>query len=215
MIMELPYSQEGIILASDKYRESDRLLVIYTREHGKIRVISRGSRKMSSKLSPHLEPLDYVNLMLVNGKAFITLTGSSKIENLKNLKTSGAYTLLALYLLDITRASVPDNLPDSRIFQLLIDLLRYLNKSAGKEKNKFVPQEIIIAFKLKLLEYLGLRPEEIRQMPEVLKTLETDFAFLENPDRQKTRNSELNKILDDAFFDALGKPTIKFDKYIR
>lgn len=221
--MELPYSSEGIVLASDKYRESDRLLVIYTSERGKIRVISRGSRKMSSKLSPHLEPLDYVSLMLVNGKTLITLTRSSKIEDFKNLKSSGAYSLLALHLLELVNESVLENLPDDKIYKLLLDLLRYLNKNNEGEKKKFAAQEIIIAFKLKLLEFLGLRPEEIGKMPEVLKILEADFASLESIDWKKisqsplrlSEASKLEKVLDYAFFDALGKPTISFDKYIR
>ncbi len=213
--MDLPYSSEGIVLTSDKYRESDRLLGIYTREHGKLRVISRGSRKMSSKLSPHLEPLDYVSLMLVNGKVFITLTGSSKIEDFKNLKTSGAYMLLVLYLLEIANGSVLENLPDNKIYNLLLDLLRHLDRSKEEGKKKFSAQEIIIAFKLKLLEVLGLRPEELSQMPEVLKILDADFAFLESIDWKKISKSKLEKILDLAFFDVLGKPIIGFEKYIR
>ncbi len=210
-------------MTSDKYRESDRLLAIYTREHGKIRVISRGSRKMSSKLSPHLEPLDYVRLMLVNGKVFITLTGSSKIEDFKNLKSSGAYTLLALYLLEFASESVLENLPDDKIYNLLLDLLRYLDKNKERMKKKFTPQEIIIAFKLKLLEFLGLRPEEIGEMPEVLKITEIGFDSLESIDwkiisKSPLRLSEasrLEKILDLAFFDVLGKPMANFNSYIK
>lgn len=213
--MEIPYPEQGIVLTSDKYRESDRLLAIYTKEHGKIKVISRGSRKMSSKLSPHLEPLDYVSLMLVNGKVFITLTGSSKIEDFKNLKSSGAYTLLALHLLELASESVPENLPDDKIYNLLLDLLRYLDKNKEGMKKKFTPQEIIIAFKLALLEFLGLRPEEIGGMPEVLKILETDFGYLESVDWKKISKSPLEKILDLAFFDVLGKPMIGFERYIR
>ncbi len=212
--MEIPYSVQGIVLTSDKYRESDRLLTIYTREHGKIKVISRGSRKMSSKLSPHLEPLDYVSLMLVNGKVFITLTGSSKIEDFKNLKASGAFTLLALYLLELVNELVLENLPDDKIYKLLLDLLRYLNKNREGDKKFFAAQEIILAFKLKLLEFLGLRPEEIGEMPEVIRILEIDFNALESIDWKKIQKSKIEKVLDYAFFDSLGHPMAGFEKYI-
>lgn len=170
---------------------------------------------MSSKLSPHLEPLDYVSLMLVNGKVFITLTGSSKIENFKNLKASGAYTLLALYLLELVSVSVPENLPDEKIYNLLLELLRFLNKNKEGGWKKFAPQETIIAFKLKLLEFLGLRPIEAGEMSEVLKILETGFVDLNGVDWKKIPKIKLEKVFDLAFFDVLGKPMVGFDKYIR
>lgn len=214
--MDLPYPAQGIVLTSDKYRERDRLLAIYTKEYGKIRVISRGSRKMNSKLSPHLEPLDHVNLMLVSGKALITLTGSSKIDDFRNLKASGAYTLVALYCVELVDKMVLESLPDERIYNLILDLLRYLNRNGGEMKPKLKIQEIVLVFKLKLLEFLGLRPVEVGAMPpEVLKIVELNFSDLERLDWQKVPKRELEKVFNSAFFDVLGKPLVDFDKYIR
>ena len=229
--MDLPYPAQGIVLTSDKYRERDRLLAVYTKEYGKIRVISRGSRKMNSKLSPHLEPLDYVNLMLVSGKALVTLTGSSKIEDFRNLKTSGAYTLLALYLVELVDKSVLENLPDEKIYNLILDLLKYLNTNgllpaeqasppvggqAPHRRTKLKIQEIVLVFELKFLEFLGLRPVEIGKMPpEVFKILELDFPALESLDWHKVPKKELEKAIIHSFFDVLGKPLVSFDKYIR
>jgi DNA repair protein RecO (recombination protein O) len=220
--MELPYAAEGIILASDKYREKDRMLTIYTKEFGKIRVISRGSRKMDSKLSPHLEPLGWINLMLVNGKSITTLTGSAQIKNFSNLKNKGVYTLLALHLAELVDKATLENLSDEKIFKLILDLLEYLNRNgeenpAGSVRQpvKLKIQEIILVFKLKLLEILGLRPAEINVMPEVLKILELDFFSSGQIDWKKVPKRKLEKIFDYAFFDVLGKAMVAFEKYIK
>lgn len=208
--MELPYSSQGIILASDKYRESDRLLAVYTREFGKIRVISRGSRKMNSKLSPHLEPLAFVDLMLVNGKSIITLTGSSEIKNFKNLKSKGAYAVLAMYLAGIVNEATLENLPDENIFNLLLDLLKYLDQ----ESPKLTIPEIIIIFKLKLLDILGLCPLEISGIPEVFNLIRMEFCEAENFDRKIFPKQKLEKILSASFAEVLKAPPVSFAKYV-
>lgn len=210
--MELPYSAEGIILASDKYREKDRMLTIFTREFGKIRAISRGSRKMDSKLAPHLEPLSWVNLMLVNGKAIATLTGSSQIKNFSRLKSKGTYILLALHLAELVDKATLENLPDEKIFNLLLDLLMYLDRP----KPKLAIAEIIMIFKVKLLEFLGLRPEGIGALPgTLLRMTQSDFSDLENIAWDKAPKQKLEKILSGSFADILNQPAVDFNRLIR
>jgi len=209
--MELPYAAEGIILASDKYREKDRLLTIYTREFGKIRVISRGSRKMDSKLSPHLEPLAWVNLMLINGKGIATLTGSSQIKNFFRLKSKGVYILLALHLAELVDKATLENLPDEKIFNLLLDLLSYLDRP----KPKLATAEIILIFKVKLLEFLGLRPEGIGALPgAMLRMAQSDFSDLDNIAWEKSPKQKLDKMLSDSFADILNQPAVDFNRLI-
>lgn len=213
--MELPYAAEGIILASDKYREKDRLLIICTKELGKIKVISRGSRKMNSKLSPHLEPLDWVNLMLVNGKSLITLTGSSQINNFKDLKVKGAYTLLALYLMDLVDKTTPENMPEEKIFDLCLDLLEYLNKVGKEEKAKLKIEEINLIFKIRLLDVMGLRPEEISKNPSAFKkTIGKKILLGETINWRPAQISTMVKIVNRSFEDILNRQTVNFSGYI-
>jgi len=214
--MELPYAAEGIILASDKYREKDRMLTIYTKELGKVKVISRGSRKINSKLSPHLEPLDWVNLMLVNGRSLITLTGSSQINTFKGLKAKGAYTLLALYLADLVDKATPENMPEEKIFALCLGLLKYLNKAGKEEKAKLKIEEINLIFKIKLLDILGLRPEEISQMPVAsVKTIKGKTSSGEAADRRPDQIFKIAKVVNRSFEDMLNRQAVNFSGYIR
>ncbi len=159
--MELPYSQEGIILASDYYKDRDRILTVYTRDMGKIRAISRGSRSITSKLAPHLKPLDYANLMLFDGKALITVTRASEIKSFNNLKNDLDSSLIALYSAELVASSTFEKLPDEKIFNLLVDLLEYLDLRNIDKNSMLANEEIVLAFKLKLLDILGLRPLEI------------------------------------------------------
>lgn len=212
--MELPYSQEGIILASDYYKDRDRMLTVYTRDMGKIRAICRGSRSITSKLAPHLKPLDWVNLMLFDGKALITVTRASEIKSFSNLKNNLDSSLIALYSAELVANSTLEKLPDEKIFNLLVDLFGYLD-SKNINKN-LMPngEEIVLAFKLKLLDALGLRPIEISEgNNEGLKIINEDFLCLESISWEALGKEKLGKILDHSLEEMLNRQVVSFSRY--
>ncbi|MBU3965540.1 DNA repair protein RecO [Patescibacteria group bacterium] len=211
--MELPYSQQGIVLASDDFKEKDRILTIYTKEFGKIRAISRGSRKIDSKLAPHLEVLSYSNLMLFSGKSLITITGAFEIKNFRNLKNSAEKLSAALYLAELLNRATFENLPDEEIFNLLLDLLKYLDKDIHESAEKLKPAEVILIFKFKLLNFLGLLPEaEKGEYDLVFKFARADFAESENLNLSTAEKEKLDKGLNYSFADILSKNLNKFNQ---
>ena len=50
-------TSEAIVLKTRKYRESSKLVSIYTRDHGKCSLVAKGSRRVKSALGSPLEPL--------------------------------------------------------------------------------------------------------------------------------------------------------------
>ncbi len=211
--MELPYPATGIVLASDDFKEKDRLLTIYTKEFGKTRAISRGSRKIDSKLAPHLEVLSYSNLMLFSGKSLITVTGAFEIKNFRNLKNSAEKLSTALYLAELLNRTTFENLPDEEIFNLLLDLLKYLDKDIQEGAEKLKPAEVILIFKFKLLNFLGLLPEAKKgEYGFVFKFARADFAESENLNLSAAEKEKLNKGLNYSFADILSKNLNKFNQ---
>lgn len=212
--MELPYSQEGIILSSDYYKDRDRILTVYTRDMGKIRAISRGSRSITSKLAPHVKPLDYVNLMLFDGKALITITRASEIKSFSNLKNNLDSSLVALYSAELVNNSTLERLPDEKIFDLLLDLFEYLNSKNTEKKHPPSSEEIVLAFKLKLLNVLGLCPVEItEEHKDGLKIIEENFSCLESIGWQALGKERLGKLLDHSLEDMLNRQVVSFNRF--
>lgn len=72
----MTYNALAIILRREAYRETARIYTVYTREHGKLLAVGRGTRKLLSKLGPHLEPYSLAELHLANGRKFETLCGA-------------------------------------------------------------------------------------------------------------------------------------------
>ena len=56
---------DAVVLRTYKSGEADRIVVLWTRLHGKVRVIAKGARKTTSRLGATLETLACVNVDLV------------------------------------------------------------------------------------------------------------------------------------------------------
>ena len=53
---ERSFRVEAVVLRHSDWGEADRLLTLFTREMGKLRVVAKGVRKLRSRKAGHLEP---------------------------------------------------------------------------------------------------------------------------------------------------------------
>ncbi len=54
------YRDKGVVLRSYKLGESDRIVVLMTEQHGKVRAVAKGIRRTKSKIGARLEPMSHV-----------------------------------------------------------------------------------------------------------------------------------------------------------
>lgn len=72
----------GIVLNRLNFAEADRIIVLLTPDHGKIRVLARGVRKIKSKLAGGIELFSQSNITFIKGRGEIgTLVSSRLIKN--------------------------------------------------------------------------------------------------------------------------------------
>ena len=62
------YQTEGIILNSMDQGEADKVLTVFTKEFGMLRLFARGTRRASSKLNKFLNLFSHIRLGFVSGK---------------------------------------------------------------------------------------------------------------------------------------------------
>ncbi|MBI3915321.1 MAG: DNA repair protein RecO, partial [Chloroflexi bacterium] len=62
------YRVQAIILKRTDMGEADRLLTLYTRDHGKLRAMAKGARKPASRKSGHVELFMHSELLLARGR---------------------------------------------------------------------------------------------------------------------------------------------------
>lgn len=155
--MSVLYQTTGIVLSRRDHKEVDRWYSVYTPGHGKIEFLARGGHKPLAKLTPHLEMMAIVDLLLVRGRAYQTLAGVERREAYRQIYDDLPRLVLAhnaLHLVDIgTRADETD----PHIYELLQHWLDFLNGDSviSSERAGF----LLGAFSLKLLTLVGYRPE--------------------------------------------------------
>ena len=79
-------SDQGIVLRSFPFGEADRVVVILSPNHGKLRTVAKGIRKTKSRFGGRLEPFTHVDLVLYEGRNLDTITQVSVIEVFSHLR---------------------------------------------------------------------------------------------------------------------------------
>src|SRR5690349_11148474 len=67
------FRDDAVVLRVQKLGESDRIVTLLTRRHGRIRAVARGVRKMTSKYGARLEPFGHVDVQWAQGSALHTI----------------------------------------------------------------------------------------------------------------------------------------------
>lgn len=117
------YKAEGIILKRKNVGEADRILTLFTKEHGKIRAIAKGIRKMTSRRAPHLEIFMRVHVMIHTGKTLESITEVTPIEVYEDIRTDLSRVSIAYYLCELVDSLMPEKQEHDDVFTLLTKAL--------------------------------------------------------------------------------------------
>lgn len=144
------YKAEAIVLRSMVYRESDRILTLFTREAGKVSAIAKGVRKTTSRLRGAVQLFSHTRLVLYGGRSLDTVSQGEAEEDFSYLEQDLERFATASYCAELVDRLTPEREPQPKLFFLMLSMLRAL-KQGDLELTARV-------FELKLLDILGYRP---------------------------------------------------------
>lgn len=164
--MEKTYTTEGIILTRRDHQEFDRIFSIYTKDHGKIEIVGRGTKRIKSKLNSHMNPLYHSKLMVARGRRVDKLAGGNVVDTYSNLYNDSSllgFTLIN-YIAEVSDKLIHGELQDERIFNLLKEEIELLDDEINEDHEHHKESMIWFSdiFVVKLLDYLGYRPDVYR-----------------------------------------------------
>lgn len=143
---------ESVVLRHSNYGEADRVLVLYTREMGKLRAIAKGARKIRSRKAGHLEPFTRVILQLAQGRDMPIVTQAETVDTYLPIREDLVKTGYAAYLVEMIDRFFYEEGENRDVYKLLTETLERLSNQAD-------PILAIRFFELHLLDLLGFRPE--------------------------------------------------------
>lgn len=175
----------AIVLKNISFGESSKLITLFTKNQGKIKVIARGSRKIKSKIGGRIEPFNYGIFYIVKGKTNYTLTTVDIYNNFNTLRQNLIRIAYAFSIIDIVDKLTFEEDVHLKLFNLLYATLQFLGKTSKLDT-------LYLYFILFTLKYLGfgLKKEVYKNFNLAEKNL---IQFLDSKNLTEIMNINIDK----------------------
>jgi DNA repair protein RecO (recombination protein O) len=122
------YRDDAVVLRVQKLGESDRIITLLTRRHGRIRAVARGVRRTMSRFGGRLEPFGHIDIQLAEGRSLHTVSQVEGVDLFARQLGDDypRYTAASAIVETAERLTPVEQEPSLRLFQLTLGALRAL-----------------------------------------------------------------------------------------
>jgi DNA repair protein RecO (recombination protein O) len=145
------YRTKAIVIKRRNQGEADRVLTLFSYEHGKISAIAKGSRKQKSKYGGSVELFSESDFVLSTGKTFQIVTEVSPLHHFLSEEKNLEHISDAHFFAELTVKSIVDEQPVASIYNALTFCLSNLGTLNH--------QILKIYYISQILKVLGTYPE--------------------------------------------------------
>jgi len=161
------YTIDGIVIKRRNYGEGDKLLIVFSREYGKLKVIAKGIRKVPSRRAGHVELFREVRMTIRRGSGmdYMSEVTSTTVSSYKENLTLLGIVFVATELVDAL-------LPDEQEHTDIYDRYRRLLVSIGNQTDTS-PQKLLDEFTFDTLVLLGYVNPQTNNIVDVYDYIES------------------------------------------
>jgi DNA repair protein RecO (recombination protein O) len=142
---------QAFVLSNSDYGESDRIVSLFTLEHGRLKGFARGARNSRKRFGPALETFARINLQINHKDGLSSLRSADVITLYSGIRGGLSAIAHALYSCELVEALTPEGHPLPRLYRLLAAYLERLDSCHIDEADRRM-------FEINLLNILGYRP---------------------------------------------------------
>jgi len=142
------YQTEAIVLGVRNWGEADKMLRLFSRDHGRITAAAFGARRPKSPLAASLQMFQTVELSLSEGDRVDTVRQCRLIHRYPHFETDLSAMAYAAFIAEVLLELMPDGAPQQEVYEWLPPVL-----AACGKKN---PRIVALAAGFQLLEFAGL-----------------------------------------------------------
>ena len=146
---------EAVVLKSMKYRETSRIVTLYTRSFGKVPVIAKGARDRKNRFGAALQPMSRVTAVIYRKETrdLQLLSQCDLVKNFRHLTEDMDKMAAAMAAIEIVDAVTLGEEENAQLFHALARALEGINDATNG------PRSSLYKFEVDLLDILGFRPE--------------------------------------------------------
>ena len=140
---------KGIVLKSIDYKDSDKIVTIFSTELGLINARVRGVKKNTAKLTFAVQPFAFVEFLLIKSGNFYTCINATSIDQFFGITADFDNYIFMLACNEICLKTIREGDLQPELFLLLLNSLKYVCYE------NFNPMCVFIKFMLEALKILG------------------------------------------------------------
>lgn len=145
------YTVEAFVAHRRDLGETDKLLVLFSREMGRLSAIARGARKPGSPLAGSTDALCFAKYHLARGRQFDYMTQAQPLRTFAHLRSDLLRTACALELAEIIERALGDHQPNEAVYDLALLSMELLDGASD-------PAAVSAWSELHLMRLLGYHP---------------------------------------------------------
>lgn len=145
------YPVRALVLRRHNLGETDRIVRLFTHEHGKVDAIAKGARGPRSRLSGATEPFVRLSAQLAKGQNLEVLTQAVVEDSYPELRKDLTRVGYASYFLEVVDVGLEDRQEAPGLWDLLAEALRLLEQATA-------PELLARAFEWRALVEFGYEP---------------------------------------------------------
>ncbi len=146
---------DAINLKSYNLSESDKIIVMYSRDRGLIKGVAKGVKKPKSKLGARMDLLVANKLMLYKGKNLDTICQAEALNTFNKIRQNMDKIFYSLYISEVvTNFGVEDDPCSNEIFDLLYKALDAI--ASAQEKIEILLAVLKFQMKMMVLSGFGI-----------------------------------------------------------
>jgi len=147
------YRDEGIVIRKQNFSEADKILTIYTRDHGRVTAIAKGARKVTSRKVSTSELFVHAIYSFAKGKDMDIIVESQTLNAFTPLREDLQKAALAFYLTELLDAFSKGGQTSYPLYRLFLEVMSILSRAKVRH------DLWVRAFEMKALSHAGFGPE--------------------------------------------------------
>lgn len=143
---------EGIVIRTNDYGETHKIVTLFTRERGKIAVMARGAKKPKSRMAAISQPFVYASYLVQMGSSMGTLHQGEVLQSLRTIREDLIKTAYASYIAELTDKLIEQNEPDPFMYQQLLQTFIWMHEDKDLDI-------LLLMYELKMFKKGGFAPQ--------------------------------------------------------
>lgn len=145
------YQTEAVVLAVRDWRESDRMVTLFSKDQGKLMAAAYGARRPANRLSGSIQPFAHIEVSLEAGRSMDVVKQCEVKRTFREVRENLDMLTYGAFIAEVASELFPERQADPQVFSLLLAAFSLLG-----QRN---PRLTALAALCQLLPAAGYLPE--------------------------------------------------------